>query len=81
MAAARLRKTFRLPADNSDDDDDFEVLDEEGNPIYSGIDRSLLIICSEQENLITKLRMENEERNEEFKVTRTNSGRENCYSF
>lgn len=42
MAVARLRKTFRFPTDSSDDDDP-EVLDEEGNPTYSDMERSLLI--------------------------------------
>lgn len=43
MAAARLRKTFRFRTDSGDDEDDDEVLDDEGSILYSGIDRPLLI--------------------------------------
>ena len=33
MATARLRKTFRYPADNSDEDDTPRDLDEEGSDL------------------------------------------------
>lgn len=38
MAAARLRKTFQYPGDNSDEDDEPRDMDEEGAQ-YSGVAR------------------------------------------
>ncbi|MCJ1238731.1 hypothetical protein MMC14_006722 [Varicellaria rhodocarpa] len=49
MATAKLRKTFRYPSVDSDEDETPQALDEE-----------------EQEKLIQKLRVETEERNEEY---------------
>ena len=69
MAATRLRKSFRYPADNSEDDDIPLALDEEGR-------RFICAFCisstnsdlAEQEKLIKKLRNENAERNEAYLV-------------
>ena len=69
MATAKLRKTFRYPSDDSDEDETPQALDEEGkmNLEYDG-EHDLENCDLEQEKLIQKLRVETEERNEEYVV-------------
>ena len=68
MAITRLRKTFHYAADNSDEDDTPLELDEEGK--FSATSCIFpLLKGEEQEQLIEKLRQENEEKNAEYMVT------------
>lgn len=68
MATSRLRRTFRVPIDESYSDD--EVLDEEGNHEYPRPARQQerANVCLEQDKVITRLREEDARTNENLKV-------------
>lgn len=70
MATTRLRRAFRVPADESYSDD--EVLDEEGNNEYPRPARQQgsANVCLEQEKVIAKLRKEDAKSNENLKVAK-----------
>ena len=68
MTTKRLRKAFRYPADNSDEDELPHLLDEEGlcKPLHSASEQAKVAI--EQERLIAKMRQDNETRDQQFLV-------------
>lgn len=70
MATARLRKVFHYPADNSDDDDTPGDLDEEGglDCLFVGSYFLFILLRTEQEKLIAKLRDDNDKGNKNFRV-------------
>ena len=68
MPSSRLRKAFKYPADNSDEDDSPYVLDEEGlyKLLYYGFNQAKMAV--EQEKLIAKMRQSNETRDQQYLV-------------
>lgn len=71
MSSARLRKAFRYPSEEDISDDEIPgVLDEEGNgyPCKNSYNTVLIWYGKEQENLIARLRKDDEKRNDMYKV-------------
>jgi len=75
MARTRLRKTFQRESDEEGDEPD--AMDEEG--LYSHFRRlNFLLTSAEQDELIQRLKKENDDKNESYMVRTIGSTRSWC---